>query len=132
MNRYFRWAIITATFLVVLCVGTRESHAKPKVHQWQQGVLIGVDKEDVSALSSLMRPADGIVRTLWIYTVDDGHLLWKLSRLTKKGEKIPLDAAINGPIEFAIEGQTAYLKNDKGEVLSLTVDSKALKTTTTQ
>ena len=131
MNRYFRLAIISSIFLAALFMGTRESQAKPNEHQWQKGVHIGIDQRDAYPQSSLSGPGNGIVRTFWIYTVDDGHLLWKLGRLTKRGDK-PLDVTINAPVEFAIEGQTAYLKNDKGEVLTLSVESKALKTSSTQ
>jgi len=126
VNKCFRSALTVAAFVLAFFMGTQGAQAKPKEHQWQKGILTGIDLRDASRLYQ----GTSIVRTISIYTVDDGHFIWKLDRDTMRRDK-PLDVTINGPIEFAIEGQKAYMKDDQGEEHSLSVESKALKTPST-
>ncbi len=122
MNKHFRLLPIVTAFVLAFLMGTQGAQAKPKQHQWQRGILTGIDLRDASRLYQ----GTSITRTVSIYSVDDGHFIWKLDRETTRRDK-PLDVTINGPIEFAIEGQRAYMKDDQGEEHSLSVESKSLK-----
>jgi len=101
--------------------------AKGKVRQWQKGILTDITQRDASR----MIKGTSQERTIWTYTVDDGHFIWKLDRDTMHRDK-PLIVTINAPVEFALEGQKAYMKDDSGEEHSLSVQSKALKSVPSQ
>ena len=125
-----RYYILSASMLFVLLVsvsslekffrGTVE--AKEKDHTWRNGKLTDVSQRDASRL------VEGTTheRTYWTYTVDDRTYVWKLDRDTRRRDK-PLNVTINADVEFAIEGQDAYLKDEQGEAHKLSVQTKALK-----
>jgi hypothetical protein len=96
--------------------------AKEKVHSWQKGALLDVSSRDEPRLID----GTSYERIYWVYTVDDGTYVWKLQRETRRRDK-PLDVTINASVQFAIEGQKAFLKDDAGEEHSLSVIAKALK-----
>ncbi len=102
---------------------SKEVLAKEKVRQWQTGKLMDVTSRDASRLAN----GTSIVILYWTYTVDDGKYVWKLQRDTNRRDR-PLDITINADVQFAIEKQDAYLKDDHGDEHKLSVQSKAMKT----
>jgi len=61
------------------------------------------------------------------YIIDDGGMVWELYRtMTSPGDK-PLRVTVNSPVQFAIEGDDAYLKDEDGKEYRLTVNKKTAK-----
>lgn len=96
--------------------------AKEKSHDWKAGTLLDISDR----ASAKLIDGTSYERHYWTYKVDDGIYIWQLQRDTRRRDK-PLEVTINAKVEFAIEGQDAYLKDEHGEVHKLSVQTKALK-----
>ena len=117
-----RLALLLMVIFTIVIAPLNSLAAKEKMHDWKRGMLISSEDRDASRLYQ----GTSVVRIYWTYTVDDGTYVWKLERDTRRHDK-PLDVTVNTQVEFAIEGQDAYMKDDHGEAHKLSVESKALK-----
>ncbi len=112
-------SVLAAAYNPVL---VRTVEAKEKVHDWKSGKLTDIDQRDASRLVE----GTSHERIYWTYTVDDGTYIWKLQRDTRRRDK-PVNTTINTIVDFAVEGQDAYIKDEQGEAHKLSVQTKTLK-----
>ena len=94
---------------------------------WKTGTLLDVQTERGSRVVG----ANGNVAThrddRMYYTIDDGKFVWELMRtMTMRGDK-PLRVTVNTDVQFAIEGDDAYLKDEDGKEHKLSVSKKTAK-----
>lgn len=110
-----------ASFVTIKAPVSR-AYAKEKVHQWQKGMLIDVASRDASRLTE----GTSHERSYWTYSIDDGKYVWKLQRDMIRRDK-PLVVTVNTQVDFAIEGQKAFLKDESGKDHEMSVQTKILK-----
>ncbi len=110
-----RHAIAAFSVLSLFCVCT--AFAK-KERQWQTGTLLGVIETNV-APTSLKTPPNTIrsvppkdlVNDL--YTFDAGKYIYQSVEMRRSKDQPPFTA--NGPLQFAIEDEHVYLRDDRGK-----------------
>jgi hypothetical protein len=107
-----RDALAALWILSLLCV----CKASAKERQWQTGTLLGVYENNVDARS--LKAVDGIKAAPKdlvndTYTIDAGKYIYQAAEL-RKSKHQPPPFTVNGPLQFAIEGEHVYLKDSQG------------------
>jgi hypothetical protein len=92
--------------------------APAKERQWQTGTLLGVYENNVDA-KSLKAGPDGIKvapRDLVndTYIIDAGNYIYQSAEMRKSKHQRP-PFTVNGPLQFAIDGEHVYLKDVQGK-----------------
>jgi hypothetical protein len=108
-------ALAALAILALLCASS--AFAK-KEHQWQTGMLLGIYESNVDAKSlktpqnpEPYAPKDLVNDT---FTIDAGEFTYQSAEMRRtKGQPPPF--TVNTSIQFAIEGQHVYLKDDQGK-----------------
>ena len=113
-----------ASLVVCLLLLTVTVLAKDQPREWKKGTLLDIRTEHTSDVVG----ANGVVVTttdeLTFYSIDDGSTIWELKRTNGK----PLHVTVNASVEFAIDGDHAYLKDEDGKEHKTTVMKKTAKT----
>jgi hypothetical protein len=108
-------ALAALAILALLCASS--AFAK-KEHQWQTGMLLGIYESNVDAKSlktpqnpEPYAPKDLVNDT---FTIDAGEFTYQSAEMRRtKGQPPPF--TVNTSIQFAIEGQHVYLRDDQGK-----------------
>ncbi len=108
-------ALAALAILALLCAS---SASAKKEHQWQTGMLLGIYESNVDAKSlktpqnpEPYAPKDLVNDT---FTFDAGEFTYQSAEMRRtKGQPPPF--TVNTSIQFAIEGQHVFLKDDQGK-----------------
>lgn len=116
--------LLTALLFVSL------AYAKDKTRDWKTGTLVDVRTDRGSRVVG----SGGNVAThrddRMYYSIDDGKFLWEISRsMTSRGDK-SLRVTVNTEVQFVIDGDDAYLKDEDGKEHKLSLEKKTAKLTT--
>ncbi len=104
--------------LAILALLYASNASAKKEHQWQTGMLLGIYESNVDAKSlktpqnpEPYAPKDLVNDT---FTIDAGEFTYQSAEMRRtKGQPPPF--TVNTSIQFAIEGQHVYLKDDQGK-----------------
>lgn len=110
-----RHSVAVSAILVLLCV--TQASAK-KEHQWQTATLLGIFEANVDAKSlktpqnpTPYAPKDLVNDT---FTFDAGEFTYQSVEM-RRTKNQPPPFTVNTSIQFAIEGEHVYLKDDHGK-----------------
>ncbi len=110
-----RHALAVFAILSLLCAS---SASAKKEHQWQTGMLLGIyeAKVDAKSLKTAQNPTPYAPKDLVndTYTIDAGEFTYQSAEI-RKTKNQPPPFTINASIQFAIEDQHVFLKDDQGK-----------------
>jgi hypothetical protein len=115
-TRVKRHALTVLSILSLLCVCTASAK---KERQWQTGKLLGVYESYVDP-KSLKTPPNTIPApppkdlVNDTYTIDTGKYIYESVEM-RRSKNQPPPFTVNGPLQFAIEDEHVYLKDDQGK-----------------
>jgi hypothetical protein len=112
--------------LVCLSIST-VSLAKDKERAWQDGVLLDSDTKTGTRVVGSAGSINTLRNDLTYDQLDTGKMIYVVARTLRRRSDNALDVTINGHVQFAIEGSTCYLKDDKGKEHKLSVEKKIAK-----
>ena len=108
-------ALAAFAILALLCASNASAK---KEHQWQTGMLLGIYESNVDAknLKTPQNPHPYAPKDLVndTFTIDAGEFTYQSAEMRRtKGQPPPF--TVNTSIQFAIEDQHVYLKDDQGK-----------------
>jgi endonuclease YncB( thermonuclease family) len=114
-----------AALLVVVGLGTLNA----KNLAWQTGTLEQITSDERTNTVGTMFNGRAVLKqrsvTTTHYLIRGAQYIYQADRGTNTGEK-SLEVTIHGPVEFAVDGSTLYLRDEKGKEHKLALISKAL------
>lgn len=112
-----RNAFAPAAFAILSLLCASNASAK-KEHRWQTGMLLGIYEANVDAKSlktpqnpTAYAPKDLVNDTL---TIDAGEFTYQCAEM-RRTKNQPPPFTLNSSIQFAVEDQHVYLKDDQGK-----------------
>ena len=110
-----RHALAVFAILSLLCASNASAK---KEHQWQTGMLLGIYEANVDAksLKTPQNPVTYAPKDLVndTYTIDAGEYTYQSAEM-RRTKNQPPPFTVNASIQFAIEGEHVYLKDDQGK-----------------
>jgi hypothetical protein len=110
-----RHALAAFAILSLLCASNASAK---KEHQWQTGMLLGIYEANVDAksLKTSQNPVPYAPKDLVndTFTFDAGEYTYQSAEM-RRAKNQPPPFTVNSSIQFAIEGQHVYLKDDQGK-----------------
>jgi len=110
-------AFAPAAFAILSLLCASNASAK-KEHQWQTGMLLGIYEANVDAKSlktpqnpTAYAPKDLVNDT---FTIDAGDFTYQCAEMRRTKNQSP-PFTVNSSIQFAVEDQHVYLKDDQGK-----------------
>jgi hypothetical protein len=108
---------VLAAFAILALLCASGASAK-KEHQWQTGMLLGIYESNVDAqdLKTPQNPHPYAPKDLVndTFTFDAGEFTYQSAEMRRTKDQPP-PFTVNASIQFAIEGQHVYLKDDQGK-----------------
>jgi hypothetical protein len=123
-NKLFKTLILLA--VVVMSIST--VHAKKEL-QWQSGTLLDSNTQTGSRLAGVNGTIEERRNDRTYYQIETAQYSYVVSRTLLRRHDKPLNVTINGPIQFAIDGEDVYVKDDTGTEHKLTLEKKIVKST---
>lgn len=121
-----RLALAALLIVSFLYVGT----ASAKERQWQSGTLLQVTQSKVDSTSAkvpygiaAITVTKGLVSETYI--IDAGKYVYESAQVRKSKDRMPL--AVNGPVQFAVENDRVYIKDEDGKEHDTKLITKTLK-----
>ena len=121
--------LTAVSVLVLLCVCS--ARAK-KDRQWQTGKLLDVNQADAAIATVAPFPRLGritetrAVRVAWTYVIDAGEYLYESQEIRKSRDRTP-PLTVNGPVQFVIEKDHVYIRDEEGKEHDTKLVKKTLK-----
>lgn len=133
-----------ATSLVLITLLTGTSWAKKKERVWQTGKLL--DTDAVSHYAGSVRdksvpitignrtyggPSDdftAVYRDYQTYVIEAGQYVYMCQQRLRGRRSKPVVLTVNGPVQFAIEKDSLYIKDEDGREHETKIVKKILKT----
>jgi hypothetical protein len=123
-RRRLRSSVATA----LICIFVVPSlHAKDKVRAWQDGILLDSSTERSTRVVPTGNGEISARDDVTYYQIDDGKIVYVVARTLRSRRDKALDVTINGHVQFAIEGETCYLRDAEGVEHKLSVEKKTAK-----
>ena len=122
MKRIHHW-LAAMSLLVLLCAVTTPAN-KEQQRQWQTGTLVDMNRADAGTRSITRRLY--VVLVAWTYLIDAGEYLYESQEIRKSKDSTPL-LTVNGPVQFAIEKDHVYIKDEEGKEHDTKLIKKTLK-----
>jgi hypothetical protein len=103
-------------------------HSKSKDRVWQDGVLLDSSTERGTRIVPVGNGEQMSARDdITYYQIDGGKMVYVVARTLRHRHDKALDVTINGHVQFAIEGDTCYLRDAQGNEHKLSVEKRVAK-----
>ena len=110
-----RHALAVFAILSLLCAS---SASAKKEHQWRTGSLLGIyeTKVDAQSLKTAQNPTPYAPKDLVndTYTIDGGEYTYQCAEI-RKTKNQPPPFTVDASIQFAVEAEHVFLKDDQGK-----------------
>lgn len=124
IGRRFRTGIVLALFCLSV---VSPLYAKGKDRVWQDGILLDSSTERGTRVVPTGNGAVSHRDDVTYYRIDDGKMVYVVARTLLSRRDKALDVTINAHVQFAIEGDTCYLRDAEGKEHTLSVEKKIAK-----
>lgn len=117
---------VFVSVLVLLCIST--AFAK-KERQWQTGKLLDMKGVNVTFLGGDAVPSSSVARSRIneIYLIDAGEYIYESKEASRSSRDKTPPFTVNGPVQFAIEKDHVYIKDEAGKEHDTKLIRKTLK-----
>jgi hypothetical protein len=113
---------------VLICFVVAPSvHAKSKERTWEDGILLDSSVDRGKRVAPTAYGEMSLRDDVTYYRIDDGRMVYVVSRTLRNRRDKPLDVTINAHVQFSIEGATCYLRDAEGKEHKLSVEKKIAK-----
>jgi hypothetical protein len=114
--------------LVLLCAS---SASAKKERQWQTGTLLDMNQASVYAGDVIVPNNLGAVsiarrRVSETYVIDAGAYVYESQEIRRSRDRTP-SLTVNGPVQFAIEKDHVYIRDEEGKEHDTKLVKKTLK-----
>lgn len=127
MRQVKPWKIMLCG-LLVCSIASLSARAKDKERAWQDGILLDSTTQTGSRVVGSGGNVSTLRNDLTYYQIDTPSMTYIVARSLRSKHDKALDITINSHIQFAIEGQTCYLRDEEGKEHTLSVEKKIAKT----
>ena len=121
-----RFRVSLSLFLILTAV-VPFAYAKDKERAWQDGILLDSSTEKGTRLVGNEYGVTTLRNDVMYYQIDSEKMAYVVARTLRSRRDKPLEVTINGNVQFAIDGSTCYLRDEKGKEHKLSVEKKIAK-----